>query len=758
MRNLNFVQRFTRHALSAALVLCGSLALAAPASQTFTELLSNGSVTKTVTTTAGPFTFAMLGGYGAPVGGTFFALESISGAIYTSNIDGSIVNQNHYDDCDNVYLNGGPINENGPSLPVGEYYFQVTTPSGDLLSTDDVRNRRILVSVAGGAGRVSGSLPDPEFPLLFPGHQDGLVNGTNGSLPVLLGGLDKLGNDVRFAQTTNPGGEYKVWITRVSDYELNNGFQPGSTKTDNFNCDRHNAGPPQQIISGVKYNDVDGSGTFTIGDLPIEGWEIIVNGEDANGPFSYSTFTDGLGAWSALLDEGSDFVIEEVGQVGWVQTGPLDGATAGPATALNGEWSGTVGSGAISEVNFFNRSQSNYSGAKYNDLNGNGSRDGGEPGIAGWSVRIQGTSGGDPVDVTVQTNANGDFDIWLDEGTTFDINEVQQTGWLQTDPTNGETAGDATADVNRHWTGTVGVDDNAGILFGNIETFSIEGDKYYDANVNGGRDLLEVGVAGVRIVVTWIHPFLGTGGTTPYTTTDASGHWIVTGIPNGSSYTVTEILPGTGEANCSWMRTAPTSGSHTGTIAANVTGKDFGNVCVCTPSGGFTLGFWSNKNGQDILKANDSLITGWRPFLNGLNLRNASGANYDVPLGSFSTSYTNFRNWLLNATAVNMAYMLSAQLAANTLDTKYKGLSAGTVVLLTDWPGLAACYGSNVATIGTVQTQANDTLGVDGYTPDGDPLRGHQECLKNILDAINNNRLRFVEPAGDCDVVYPTGG
>ena len=44
-----------------------------------------------------------------------------------------------------------------------------------------------------------------------------------------------------------------------------------------------------------------------------------------------------------------------------------------------------------------------------------------------------------------------------------------------------------------------------------------------------------------------------------------------------------------------------------------------------------------------------------------LNLRNANGTNFDP------SSYNTFRSWLLSATATNMAYMLSAQLAATSL-------------------------------------------------------------------------------------------
>src|SRR4051812_29981340 len=75
------------------------------------------------------------------------AAPPLSGAIFTTFPDGSIVNANvQYTSKCQVYLDGGP-GPNAPAgaagLPAGDYYFQVTDPSGKkLLSTDSVSNRR----------------------------------------------------------------------------------------------------------------------------------------------------------------------------------------------------------------------------------------------------------------------------------------------------------------------------------------------------------------------------------------------------------------------------------------------------------------------------------------------------------------------------------------------------------------------------------------------------------------------------------------
>lgn len=313
----------------------------------------------------------------------------------------------------------------------------------------------------------------------------------------------------------------------------------------------------------------------------------------------------------------------------------------------------------------------------------------------------------------------------------------------------------------------------------------ISGVKYYDVNATGFRVGGEVGVAGFQIEVTIA---LSDNTTIVKTaTTDANGAWSITTpssldvppLPPGVTvvgFTACEVQPSPNLDGSYWMQTGPLIGDETanphvildnlqdycwtGSLVGrttDVTGIDFGNICVHQPSGGFTLGYWSNKNGQAVLNANDPA---WRTLLNLENLKRANGLDYDVPAGAFGPAYKDFRTWILGANATNMAYMLSAQLTATTLDTAYKGLSVGTLVFLSSetalQPDLAACYGANVAGIGTVIAEANADLGLAGHENTTSPslFRDHQECLKNILDNINNNKLLFVSPI-PCPVVYP---
>jgi hypothetical protein len=260
---------------------------------------------------------------------------------------------------------------------------------------------------------------------------------------------------------------------------------------------------------------------------------------------------------------------------------------------------------------------------------------------------------------------------------------------------------------------------------------SICGVKFYDANTNGSRDEGEAGIEGWKVKLS--------GASNAETFTDNDGKYCFTGLLPGE-YTVTEVMP-----DSSWVNTTATSQTFDLTCPAVA---NFGNVCLGA-GGGRTLGFWSNKNGQAILKANDPA---WRNLLNGCNLRNADGSHFDISLtASFSSAYSAFRAWLLNATATNMSYMLSAQLAAMKLNVAYGpngGVNGNSLVFAGASP--AGCSvpvnGTGFISINALMADANAELGADGSTPSDDPERVCQEFKKNALDRANNN-LNFVQSA-----------
>jgi len=169
----------------------------------------------------------------------------------------------------------------------------------------------------------------------------------------------------------------------------------------------------------------------------------------------------------------------------------------------------------------------------------------------------------------------------------------------------------------------------------------------------------------------------------------------------------------------------------------------FGNVCL-GPGNGLTLGFWSNKNGQKLETCADFI------FLNTLCLRNANGSiktfNASCSTQSVLTAdRAALSTWLLSANATNMAYMLSAQLAAMELNVLSGNPPVSGSALVYE-PCLIT-YGyttTGFISINDLMADASAALCADGLTLSGNPDRAKQECLKNALDHANNN-LNFVQ-------------
>jgi hypothetical protein len=264
------------------------------------------------------------------------AAAAVSGAIYTTISDGTTVNGNIYDSKTDVYLTGGPQNNNDPGLrpsgcsvqtttctnpdPYVIYYFQVTNPSGSvLLSTDDITCRQVLVQ----DGRIVG-VPSTVPATCSTGlHAPGVADPSNGNTPVQL---------IPYNDTPNPGGEYKAWLTPVDQYgaacptnsQQSFGFCGTSSKTDNFKI-------KIASIVACKFNDLDASGVQDPGEPFISGWPITATGVDAGGntgqTVTVQTGPDGCVSFNVSGPFPATVTLTE-GTLGsdWSQTAPVDGS------------------------------------------------------------------------------------------------------------------------------------------------------------------------------------------------------------------------------------------------------------------------------------------------------------------------------------------------------------------------------------------------------------------------------------------------
>jgi cysteine-rich repeat protein len=162
---------------------------------------------------------------------------ALTGAIFTSLVDGSSVNENLYDAKEDVYLDGGPGGNAPPgaaALPEGDYYFQVTDPSGmTLLSSDDIACRSFHVGADGVIDSVDADSGCSHLTGIDGDHAD------LGAITVQL---------MPYDDTPNPGGEYKVWVTDVLDYVAGtgvHGFVHADTVSDNFKVEAAEPPPPE---------------------------------------------------------------------------------------------------------------------------------------------------------------------------------------------------------------------------------------------------------------------------------------------------------------------------------------------------------------------------------------------------------------------------------------------------------------------------------------------------------------------------------
>ncbi len=401
------------------------------------------------------------------------AAPPLPGAIFTTTVDGSIVNENvRYQAKQDVYLDGGP-GPNAPStaagLPEGDYYFQVTDPSGkDLLSSDHISCRKIHVNEFG------------VIDFVYAGINYEYQNGKNGGW-VAVPCQHEQGIDVDHTElgaitvqlypyddTPNRGGVYKAWVTPVEDYAGDpnfvpadkrdavngenyqpgnfHGFIPAKSKTDNYKVKKQ--GPPfiPPEITVRKFHDKNLNGVQDAGEEEVTGWAV--------------DFTDPLGLADTLYTpdtvlaaEPGAYTFVESTPAGTLQTvSRLDGVvvsqypSADPTVVVS--VAGT--SGETHQVVYGNVGLGQISACKVYDRNGNGVADEGEPGVEGWKMQLDGTdaTGAAVGPVVQQTGADGCTTFGDLLPGTYTVTELLPTsgGWVASGPTSQDFTLESTLD------------------------------------------------------------------------------------------------------------------------------------------------------------------------------------------------------------------------------------------------------------------------------------------------------------------------
>jgi uncharacterized repeat protein (TIGR01451 family) len=353
-------------------------------------------------------------------------------------------------------------------------------------------------------------------------------------------------------------------------------------------------------ISGYAFIDANSNAVRDAGDTAgVSGITITLTGTDDLGAVSTTATTGANGSYSFANLRPGTYQVQEATVAGLTHTGMTvgskggqDGATPVSAnTAVTGATKRTIGSipvvAADTAQNYnFGESGQGLTGFVYADLNNNGIKDAGEPGIQGVSVTLSGTTSGNadvcavisPNPCTVTSGADGSYGfsgIPGSNGSGYTLTEQSQaTAPLSGYGDGAESVGTlgGSASTNDVFSGIVinvgqfGANYNFGEKGG-----SLVGTVYHDKNDNGAQDGGEPGIAGVTVTLSGLtasgaNVCSVVAGCTA--TTAADGSFTFSGLPasNGTGYTITETQPGAyGERT----NTAGTSGGSSSVVGGN---------------------------------------------------------------------------------------------------------------------------------------------------------------------------------------------
>ncbi len=170
-------------------------------------------------------------------------------------------------------------------------------------------------------------------------------------------------------------------------------------------------------VAGSVYVDANSNGTRDPGEVGIPGVAVRITGP---GAVDMTVTTDLNGDYLfASVPTGSGYTLTQTQPPGY---GSLE-APVNTITALNVPLSGVTNQN-------FGEVLGSIGGRVYIDANNNGVQDGTEPGIGGATINVSGlNAGGQSVNITVTSAANGDY---LVEGLlqgTYMVSEFQPTGY-----------------------------------------------------------------------------------------------------------------------------------------------------------------------------------------------------------------------------------------------------------------------------------------------------------------------------------------
>ena len=408
-------------------------------------------------------------------------------------------------------------------------------------------------------------------------------------------------------------------------------------------------------LSGHVYRDDNNDSVQDPGEA-LAGVTLTLTGTDDQGTavnLAMTTAADGTYGFTDLRpSNGTGYTLAETQPTGYGNftgaTGTMVGTVAGTTTgtaALNQTSGILLGSGQSGLDYDFREKASSLSGFVYDDLNNDGVKDSGEPGIANVTVTLSGAGTG-----TTTTAADGSYRFDGLTSGTYTVTETQPTGYLDGLHAAGSGGGNATvANVISAISLTPGAA-ITGYNFGEVQAASLSGHVYHDADYDSILDAGEA-LSGVTLTLTGNDD---QGSAVSLTTTTATdGTYTFTGLRPSSAagYILTETQP----ANVDDF--PGTTGTLVGTIASTTMGtagiNQVTGIVLGSAGSGLNYDFresTSSLSGFVYVDANDNgLMDGGETGIPGVSITlsgtasatttTASDGSYAFP-GLVSGTYT----------------------------------------------------------------------------------------------------------------------
>ena len=471
-------------------------------------------------------------------------------------------------------------------LGPGDYTIQAAAPPGWLMTYPAAAVYSVTLPASGTSqgndygefalGQIGGTVFSDDN---ASGTFDSLEHGIPGVRILLTGArIDSVltGSDGSFTFMNLDTGSYVVQERNIpfvvrSVPKTGNSYTDAITAGGQVKKGRNFGHFQSDMVSGGVFNDLRADAVKDSSDPPLNGWRVHLHRTDIAAVDSVIiTGMDGVFQFTGV--PAGRYVLATETPAGWYQTlpaGPDTITLATPGQQVTGKYLGY----------YFTL----FSGKVFNDFNGDGVNDPGEPGRGGLHLFL--VKNGTVIDST-QSDSAGGYSFRSRGPGTYIITQAAEQSWLQT-------ATPAAIVLTQPSGSTF-----ANLNFGDFQRITISGVAFEDLNRNGILDGSETGL--IQCVIT-----LKKNGTVfAVDTTLADGSYSFSNLGPGNYTFAQQIRTG-------YLKSAPVAPdtfSVAGMSGTSVAGKNFGNYLNTYRS--ITARILSDADGK-FSTADDRTIRSW---------------------------------------------------------------------------------------------------------------------------------------------------